>query len=239
MTYPETLYTALASAASGGAVFCALSMIYASVLRRSCRKSCFSAFCVLLSIVTASFALLYIFTPFTVEHLKIRNAAVWSISFFAGGLLLTAFYRILIPFAVSVYIVFVFFTFRVMRGRYPVPRSLVPVSVYKGSFTVGTEKMSLFFSPEGTACVQVNVCTLPPELLVPLPRTWYAFSESPEKDIALSGRINFLDTGVRKYTLYAAGTFTVINIPVPSGADAAAMYTVDFRCDPPVLVCVL
>ena len=103
MTYPETLYTALASAASGGAVFCALCMIAAALCRRPCRKRFFSVFCVLLSIVTASSALLFIFTPFSAEHLKMHGVIVWCIVFFAGGTLLTAFYRILIPFTVSVY----------------------------------------------------------------------------------------------------------------------------------------
>ena len=126
-----------------------------------------------------------------------------------------------------------------MRTRYPVLRSLVPVSVYKGAFTEGTEKKEFFYSREGTPYVPIDVCTLPPELLVPLPRIWYAFHDSSEKNSILSDRINLLYTAVRKYTSYAAGTCYIINIPVLSGADAAAMYAVDFRSDPPALIRVL
>jgi hypothetical protein len=239
MIYPETLYTAFAFAASGGAAFCALCMIAAALFHQPDRKKSFSVFCVLLSIAITSFALLCIFTPFSAGQLKIWSVVVWCISFFAGGMFLTAFYRILIPFIVSVYLLLVLLTYGIMRDRYPVLKSLVPVSVYKGTFSADGGERVFFYSREGRACIQIDVCTLPPELLVPLSRTWYAFHDSSEKDIVSSGKTDLLYTAVRKYSSYAAGTCYVINIPVPSGADTAAMYAVDFRVDPPFLIRVL
>lgn len=239
MTYPETLYTALASAAAGGAAFCALCVFAAAVFHRPCRKWRLSAFCVLLSIAVASFALLLIFTSFTIEHLKLRSVVVWYAAFAAAGFLCAAFYRILVPAVFTAYIALSLFTYHVVRTQYPVRRSIVPVSVSNGLFSSGSVTGSLLPDKKGSSCIALDVCTLPQELILPLPRTWYAFHESTAGTVNLSEKRNVLYTAVGNYASYAAGSVTVIYIPVPSGSTAAAMYTLDCGAVPPVLIRVL
>jgi hypothetical protein len=239
MTYPETLYTALASAATGGAVFCALCVLAAVVFHRPCRKWRFSVFCILLSIAVVSVALLFIFSSFTIEYLKIKSVTVWCIAFCSGGIFCAAFYRVLIPVTISVYIFQLLFTYHIMRTRYPIRQSVVPVAVSRGMFEAGFIKEELFHERGGSVCIELDVCTLPPELLVPFPRTWYAFHKSSKGAAVLQKKKNLLCTILCKYASYVGGIVTVINIPVPSGADSAAMYTLDFSSVPPVLVCVL
>ncbi|HAH62173.1 MAG TPA: hypothetical protein DCL73_08780 [Treponema sp.] len=239
MTYPETLYTALASAATGGAAFCALSVFAAAVFHRPCRKWRLSAFCVLLSIAVASFTFLLIFTSFTIEHLQLRSAAVWCAAFSAAGFLCAAFYRILIPAVFAAYIVLSLFTCHIMRVQYPVRRNPVPVSVSDGSFSSGSVTAPLFPDKNGSSCILLDVCTLPPELILPLPRTWYAFHESPAGTAGPPEKGNALRDAAERYASYAAGSVTVMYIPVTAGADTAALYMLDFSSVPPVLIRVL
>jgi hypothetical protein len=239
MTYPETLYTAIASAAAGGMVFCLLSVPAAAVFHRSIQRWRLSAFCVLLSITIASSAFLLICTSFSIEHLKNFSAVLWCSAFALIGILGTAFYRILIPSGAALYIMLALFSYHAMRIRFPVPGRLVSVSVCRGTFTSGAATGVLLPDKSGVPCIPLDVCTLPPELLVPIPRTWYAFHGTGSGIVNLPDKGNFLHRAAAGYVSYAAGRVSVVYIPVPSGADTAAIYTLDCSFEHPALVRVL
>jgi hypothetical protein len=239
MVYPETLYTALASAAAGGAVFCVLCIFSAAVFHRQCRRWRFSAFCVLLSIAVASLALLFIFTPFTLEKLKLRPVVVWNFSFGAAGMLCTAFYKILVPIVSAAYIALALCTYHLMQVRYPVPRKPVPVSVNGSMFFSGVVKGGLVPCPGGASCIILDVCMLPDWLLFPFSREWYSFHVPAAETPDIQGGENIPVSLTAKYMNCISGGTSVVYVPVPSASGAAAMYTLDCRSLPPVLTRVL
>jgi hypothetical protein len=237
MSYPETLYTALVSFFTGAAAGCAFCMLAASALHRLYRRWRFSALCVLLSAAIVSLVLLLVLTPFSLSHLHSRFMLVWCIVFFAGGVLCAVYYRIIFP-VVVLYGVLSLYSYYIISRKFPLPRKAVCVAVSDGTFSSGTFSEKLSLDTSGAFCIALDVCTLPPELLLPFYRRWYSFHERSGSAASSQEPDMVLHRFFRLYISYMTGKVGKLYIPVPSGA-SAAVYTLDCSSGFPVLVRVL
>jgi hypothetical protein len=237
MSYPETLYTALVCLFTGTAAGCAFCMLAAAAFHRLYRRWRFSVLCVLLSAAVISLALLLVLTPFRPSHLHSHFMMIWCISFFAAGVFCSVYYRIVFP-AVILYGILSLYSYYILDRKYQLPRKVVCVAVSNGSFSSGTFSEKLFSSTSGSFYIALDVCTLPPELLLPFSRRWYAFHEQAGSSVSLPERDFVLYRFFRLYTSYMTGRTCISFIPVPDGS-AAAVYTLDCSSDSPVLIRVL
>ena len=215
MQFPETLFTALFSAGIGGSVGCGAAIIAAAVRRRRCSGRV-SALCVLLSIAVAAAAALLVFTPFRIFRLPDTRTVIWCASFCAAGFVASLFYRAALPAGAVLYAAASLYVYIVYSASFEViPRSL-PVTVGSAGAVSGSTVLE---SHSGSGAeddtVSLQLCTLPPELLFPLPRTWYALESRP-----LSAPLfaQYLFSGVH-----------AVSIPVPEGLSSPAVYTLVFR----------
>jgi len=239
MSYPETLFTALAAASAGGAVYCALCMFAAAAFQRSCKKWRLSAFCILLSAAVVCLAALLVFTPFSTAVMRTRDAVVWVILCTAAGMLCAAFYRFVLPAAGISYFILLFFTLRTLRTNYPLPRAVVPVSVSRGRFVSGVFSGTVCTGEHGVSYIELEVCTLPSRLLFPIPRTWYTFHDPSSRQEKSAGNGNIITRAAGMYVSLLLKHMSVTAVSVPAGADTAAMYIMDCRSVPAVLVRIL
>ena len=237
MSYPETLYTALVSFFTGAAAGCAFCMLAAAVFHRVYRRWRFSVLCVLLSAAVVSLVLLLVLTPFSLSCLHAHFMLIWCVSFFAGGIICSVYYRIIFP-VVVLYGVFSLYSYYIISRKYPLPRKAVCVAVSNGAFSSGTFSEKLSLDASGAYCIALDVCTLPPELLFPFYRRWYAFHEQAGSAVSPQEPDMVLYRFFRLYVSYMTDKCSKLYIPVPSGA-SAAVYTLDCSFDSPVLVRVL
>lgn len=237
MSYSETLYTALVSFFTGAAAGCAFCMIAASAFYRLYRRWRFSILCVLLSAAVVSLVLLLVLTPFSLSYLHSRFMVIWCISFFAGGIICSVYYRIIFP-VVVLYGILSLYSYYIINRKYPLPRKTVCVAVSDGTFSSGTFSEKLSLDTSGAFCIALDVCTLPSELLLPFSRRWYAFHEQSGSPASFPEPDKLLHRFFRLYISYMTGNGDILYIPVPTGT-SAAVYTLDCSFDSPVLVRVL
>ena len=212
-------------------------MLAASAFHRSYHRWRCSVLCILLSAAVVSLGLLFVLTPFNLSHLYSHFMLFWCVAFFAAGIVCSIYYRIIFSVFILCGIVS-FGSYYILKRKYPLPRKSVLVAVSNGSFSSDAFSEKLFLDSSGVSCIALDVCTLPPELLLPFSRRWYAFHKtsgssdlSDEENIILYHLFNM-------YTSYMTGDDKTVYIPVSVGA-GAAVYTLDCRSESPVLVRVL
>lgn len=173
MSFTFSLTAAVFLLCMGGAVGCLVCMLCGKLFHKQVLKIRLTVFCLLLSVAIAVVAFQLIFSPAMFASLLqvARSHLIFLFVLFCAGLLCACFWRSFLPFAVMTYIACSIFIGVKLYAAFGANEDSLSVSVSATSIKVN-ENVFPVTNPQGKSIV-LKTYTLPPELLLPVPRVWY------------------------------------------------------------------
>lgn len=176
MSFPFALFATSFLLSLGGAVGCLCCILCGAAFKKPVLKSRLTVFCILLSVAIAVFAFSLILVPdlYTPPMEFFRTAGEnWLFlgALFLCGILCASFWRSVLPFAVSCYIALSVFTGIKLYGTFGANEETVSLVVHADAVKVNGETYPVKNIADSSLVLKKY--TLPPALLVPLPRVWF------------------------------------------------------------------
>ena len=169
----------------GGSFGCLVCMLCGRVFHKDVLKARFTIFCLLLSVAIAVVTLQLIFSPTMFDSVGkvVRSHLGFFVLLFALGVFASCFWRTFLPVAVMAYIAFSVFVGIKLYAAFGANEDTLSVSVNATSVRVNEQQFAV---QEGLGkSIVLKTYTLPPEILLPLPRIWYTVcGVSSSKDAA-------------------------------------------------------
>lgn len=263
MNFETSLCFSIFSVCIGGILGSVCCILFSRVFKRSRRKAYWTVFFIFLSACVADAALGLIFID--TLHLRVHLLFEFRLFFlllFLAGFLCTVLWKIFLPLAVFFYIAVSAVCGVSLYRKFPVSSGTVSLSVYQNRITL--EDKSVFVDSPENKNVVIEVFTLPPTLLVPLPRLWYSAigivdlneNYSQNQDIrGFSGFTGFEKSGgsissqdaersffrrkVDEFVAWSLGSKEYLFIPIPNQEILPVMYNLNFTQKGEILNCSL
>lgn len=212
---------------AGAACGCAACVLCGAALRKPYIKARFAVFCVLLSVAVAVFAVLLIFVQQRAFFAAVLQLSyiVFFLSLVIVALLCAVCWKTIFPLVILCYIVLSAITGISLYSLFGSQNDTFAVSVQADGLLVD----GVLYSVPAQNTLSFDVYTLPPQLLLPLPRAWYVLSGSPlQLESAVHekyGKLGTFSSVAERYLHWCLSSCSTATVPLEPEIVFPALYT--------------